>query len=52
MDFRTGIEKGMAGVFHQMPAIRDLNRLRKRFLSRQGIAAARTARPATGQAVW
>ena len=33
-----------AGVFHQMPAIRDLNRLRERFLSRQRVTAAPIAR--------
>ena len=34
----------MAGVFHQMPAICDLNRLRERFLSRESVTAAPIAR--------
>ena len=38
------IEEGMAGVLHQAPTIRDLNRLWERLLRRQRVAAAPIAR--------
>jgi hypothetical protein len=42
--FAHRIKEGLAGVFHQVPAIRDLNRERERFLSRQRVTAAPVAR--------
>jgi hypothetical protein len=42
--FAQRIKEGAAGVLHQVPAIRDLNRERERFLNRQRLTAAPIAR--------
>ena len=39
-----GVEKGRAGVLHEMPAIGDLDRVGQRPLRRQGVGAAAIAR--------
>ena len=42
--FADGVEEGMAGVLHQMPAIGDLHRLRQRLGGGQRISAATVTR--------
>ncbi len=42
--FAHRIKESVAGVLHQVPAIRDLNRERERFLSRQRVTAPPIAR--------